>query len=199
VAKLCLFFCYYFVFGIVPCVGQYVSSSSYTISEKNEIRKAVFDTALYYSKIVREPYKKGMNNNHWAITKFNKAMKIASTSPYCSTFGIFCWGVNGIRFQGVDGRAYSWRQPKKLVWHRGMLAIDRSLWPKIQLMDAVVCTWSHVEFVAPGSTNSYLVGYSKYGITTIAGNTRGGKDRPEGVYYPIQRPFAYIFGIYNHF
>lgn len=182
----------------MPCSGQ-LTTKKVDARTELEIRKAVFDTAYYYSQVVREPYKQGMNNSHWAITKFNKYAKIGARSPYCSTFGIFCWGVNGVKFPSVDGRAYSWRQAKKLVWHRGMLAIDESLWPRINLMDAVVCTWSHVEFVAPMSKDGTMVQYGKRGVVTIAGNTRGGKNRGEGVYYPVYRPMAYVFGIYNHF
>ena len=164
---------------------------------EKDARKAVFDTAVYYSKIVREPYKKGMNNQHWAITKFNLALKIPATSPYCSTFGIFCFRSNGFFLPGINGMAYSWRKPPLLVWHRGLLAIDKELWPKINLMDAVVCTWSHVEFI--GQQSNGTVNYELNGITTIAGNTRGGKNRGEGVYFPIFRPFQLVSGIYNHF
>ncbi len=155
-------------------------------------RKAVFDTAFFYSKIVREPYKKGMNNKHWAIARFNASLKIPPTSSYCSSFGVFCFRSNGFYLPGVNGRAYSWKQPQNLVWHRGLLAIDRELWPQIRLMDAVVVTWSHVEFIGSAS-------FGQNGITTIGGNTRGGKERGEGVYFPIYRPFQLVAGIYNPF
>lgn len=150
----------------------------------------MFDTAVRYSKVVREPLKKGMGNSHWAITRFNRYISIDKRSPYCSTFGIYCWGVNGIRFNAVNGMAYSWKRKDMLVWHRGLLAIDRNLWPKISRMDAVVCTWSHVEF--------YSGMNGMEGIITVAGNTRGGKNRGEGVYYPVYRPWYMVAGIYNH-
>jgi hypothetical protein len=183
-AKLCVFGLYLTVFGIVPLYGQIVTEA--------KIRKAVFDTAVYYSKIVREPFGKGMGNSHFAITKFNLGIGIDRRSPYCSTFGIFCWNANAVKFAGVNGMAYSWKQKNRLIWHRGYLAIDQELWPKIKLMDAVVCTWSHVEFVGD-------VNYTEFRIRTVAGNTRGGQKRGEGVYYPIDRGWNYIFGIYDHF
>ena len=140
-----------------------------------------------------------MNNKHWAIARFNKKLGIAYNSPYCSSFGVYCWAVNGVKFTGVNGTAYSWRKPSKMLWHRGFLGIDESLWPRIQVMDAVVCNWSHVEFVAPMNTNSMTVSFDGNGIITIAGNTRGGKNRGEGVYYPIYRPISFILGVYNWF
>lgn len=66
-------------------------------------------------------------------------------------------------------------------------------------MQAVVFTWSHVEFTAPNRPDGYEVTFSQYGVTTIAGNTRGGKKRAEGVWYPIYRPFAFVTGIYDHY
>ena len=146
---------------------------------------------------MREPFKKGMNNKHWAIARFNALLKIPPTSPYCSSFGIYCYRVNGYNLPGVNGMAYSWRKSALLVWHRGLLQIDRELWPRVSLMDAVVCTWSHVEFIGHNGDGS--VGYGLDGITTIAGNTRGGKNRGEGVYFPIYRPYWMVAGIYNHF
>jgi hypothetical protein len=180
------------LFGLVPSGGQQLKFKTET-----ELRKAAFDTAVYYSKVVREPLKKGMNNKHPAIAKFNKAAKVPATSPYCSTFGMYCFSSNGVLFPSINGMAYSWKQSKKLVWHRGLLGIDQRLWPKVSLMDAVVSTWSHVEFAAPNE-NGGNVGYLKYGITVVGGNTRGGVNRGEGVYYPIYRPFTLISGIYNH-
>lgn len=146
---------------------------------------------------MREPLKKGMGNKHWAIVLFNRHQHIDDRSPYCSTYGIYCFWKNGFKIPGIDGMAFSWRKKNFLVWHRGLMQIDRELWPKIQLMDAVVCTWSHVEFVAPRTNGT--IGFELNGLTTIAGNTKGGLNRGEGVYYPIYRPFWLISGIYNHF
>lgn len=164
---------------------------------EKEARKAVFDTAFYYSGFVREPLKKGMGNKHWAIAKFNKALKLPPTSAYCSSFGAYVFRANGYVMPGINGMAYSWKKSTRLAWHRGLLQIDRELWPRLNLMDAVVCTWSHVEFIGLNADGN--VGYGLDGITTIAGNTRGGKNRGEGVYYPIYRPFWMVSGIYNHF
>ena len=73
-------------------------------------------------------------------------------------------------------------------------------------MDAVICTWSHVEYVAP-EINSYKIKFDFYlrngqhygGITTIACNTTGNnRFRREGCYYPIKRYWTQISGVYNH-
>jgi hypothetical protein len=193
-AILCLCCLNIIILGTQPSWGQVAKPKFKT---EYEARKAVFDTAVYYSKIVREPSGKGMSNSHWAITKFNGTMKINPRSAYCSTFGIYCYQANGFKMPGINGMAYSWRKKETLVWHRGLLQIDRNLWPRIQLMDAVVCTWSHVEFV--GLRNNGFVGFETNGITTVAGNTKGGLNRGEGVYFPVYRPFTLISGIYNNF
>lgn len=166
------------------------------IATEIEIRKAVFDTAVYYAGFVRE---RGGNNKHWAISRFNRILQIPLNSPYCSSFGIYCWRANGIRIPATDGTAYSWRKKSRLVWHRGLLHIDDMLWPRIKIFDAVVYTWSHVAFVAPDTPNVSAVSYSKRGITVIGANTAGGVKRAEGVYYPVRRSMNYVYGIYDHF
>jgi hypothetical protein len=159
------------------------------VRTEQQIRRAVLDTAIYYSKLVRET--PGVYNKHWAIARFNKPLKIPLNSPYCSSFGVYCFTVNGVKMPGIDGRAYSWRSAKRMVWHRGFLALDRSLWPRLQLMDAVVMTWSHVEFVG-------RVEYGDYGVVNVAANAKAG-GKIEGVWYPVYRDFNFISGIYNNF
>ncbi len=162
-----------------------------------DVRKAVFDTAMYYASVVRE---RKEDNRHWAISRFNKMLNIPVRSPYCSSFGLYCWKANGISIPGVNGLAYSWRKKSKLVWHRGLLHIDDKLWPRVQVFDAVVFTWSHVGFVAPDNREGQVATYSLNGVITIEANTTGGvKGRVQGVYYPVRRNMNYIFGIYDHF
>lgn len=180
----------------VPMVVSIVEPPKPKLPTEVEVRKAVFDTARYYSTFVRE--RKG-SNNHAAIRKFNRVLELPLNSPYCSSFGVYCWRANGIRIPATDGTAYSWRKKSRLVWHRGLLHIDDKLWPRIQIFDAVVYTWSHVGFVAPDNVDGLTAQYSKHGITVIGANTTGGVKRVEGVYYPIRRSMNYIYGIYDHF
>jgi hypothetical protein len=167
-----------------------VSAQVSKLKTEEEYRKAAFDTLVKYSKTVRET---GKNNVHPAISMFNKPLGIPLNSPYCSTCGIYFWKSVGVKFPGVDGRAYSWRKPKLLIWHRGFLAIDKKYWPQVKYMDAVICTWSHVEYTAMDNWSDYSTG-----LITGGCNTKGGR-KVEGVYHPIYRPWSMILGIYDHF
>lgn len=77
--------------------------------------------------------------------------------------------------------------------------------PKIPVMSAVVCNWSHVEFVGLGDNmeatyDLFLTQKNKRGaILTIGCNTTGNtRNRREGCYYPIVRYWSQISGIYDH-
>ena len=103
---------------------------------------------------------------------------------------LYGFHANKLLLPGVDGRAYSWRQSKKLVFWPAMLKDMERVRRTVQLMDMVAFTFSHVE------------GFESFeprglGIYVIGGNTRGGRKR-EGAYYPIFRSWRMIPAIYNH-
>lgn len=165
----------------------YSYESSAQINEF-DIRQNILDTLRYYTTVVVESPKQ--SNSHWAITRFNKNAKRTKHEPYCSSFLLYGYNKNNVFPPKVNAVAYSWRQGKRLIFYPAMLKDPERAKRALQLMDVVVMTWSHVE----GFTDIDL---KRREITTIAGNTKGGRN-VEGCYYPIRRNLRYVMGIYNH-
>ncbi len=156
-------------------------------------RKAWFDSLSLYTNI-RE--RCDLCNDHPSIIKFNKHSGIYLKSSYCSTSGIYTAFLAGMKFPKVTPMAYSWRQSDKLVFYPAMLRGNNRRKPDIKLMDAVIFTFSHVEFVSTDPQG--IVFYDEKGIWTTGCNTKGGGNRAQGCYQYIFRPWKLVYSVYNH-
>ncbi len=152
---------------------------------ENNVREAIFDTLNYYTTFTREATGK---NDHWAIYRFNTFQKGQKGRAWCSDFLLYGYQKNGVYPPLVTGVAYSWKKTNTLVYWPAMGVDLRRIRMSVRKMDVIVFNWSHVEgYVEPTLT----------GPKTIGGNTKAGR-KLEGAYYPINRNWRDVRGIYNH-
>jgi len=178
-------------FGVQPSCGQQSIASA---KSEYSYRKAWFDSLNIYARRVRESC--DLCNDHPDILRFNRHLKINLKAQYCSSAGIYSAFLAGMKFDKVSAMAYSWRQQDKLVFYPAMLKGNSRRKPDIRLMDAVIMTFSHVEYASLEPNR--VITYDDDGIYTIGCNTKGGKNRVQGCYNLIKRPWKLVYAVYNH-